>query len=252
MLSDPHVSRDMGETILDTEVGTTLRWLLRRFGSPRMVLTNIAKVAPKFTSVATMRAIEHGRRHVVVTYRLHDGKQPHRLDCDANIGLLSATGPLFGLPRLDVEHVGCQVNGADECVYVVRWPVRRRLNPWHFARRRRDHLAEQVESLRSQVESLESVAADLVSSDDKRDVLQRIVARAASAVTASRFVLAIQENERDPVEVFHDGFTDEDVLAIGEQLLRGEPQETGRASSSTSHRRDGGTGGWLCCTKVTR
>jgi diguanylate cyclase (GGDEF)-like protein len=224
VLGDPVVSRHMGETVLDTRVGTPLRLILRGFGSPRMVLANVAKVCPKFSTVATMRAVEHGRRHIVVTYELDADKPPHRLDCEANIGLMSAAGPLFGLPLLDVEHPECQVDGASRCTYVVRWPLRRRL-PARLLARRRSHLQEQVDSLTAQVESLQSTAADLVSSDDQHDVLARIVARAARAVSAQRYVLAVQTRTGTPIEVHHDGFDDDEARVVGAQLLTDAVEE---------------------------
>jgi diguanylate cyclase (GGDEF)-like protein len=216
VLGDPIVSRHMGETVLQTRVGTPLRLVLRAFGSPRMVLSNVAKVCPKFSTVATMQALEHSKRHIVVSYELHAGKQPHRLDCEANIGLMSAAGPLFGLPLLDVEHVECQVDGAPRCVYVVRWPMRRRLRLLHRAT---GHLEEQVDSLTAQVASLQSTAADLVSSEDKREVLARIVTRAAHAVSAQRYVLAVRAHDGGPIEVHHDGFDDAQARAVGAELL---------------------------------
>ena len=60
-----------------------------------------------------------------VTYRLHDGKTPHRGDCQLNIGLMRTIGPVFGLPPLEIEHTACQVDGAPECQYTVRWTRRR-------------------------------------------------------------------------------------------------------------------------------
>jgi diguanylate cyclase (GGDEF)-like protein len=167
-----------------------------------------------------MQAIEHSRRHIVVTYELDPAKTPHRLDCEANIGLMSAAGPLFGLPLLDVEHPECQVDGASKCTYVVRWPLRRRLPARLFARRR-SHLREQVDTLTAQVESLQSTAADLVSSADRHDVLARIVTRAARAVAAQRYVLAVQAREGAPIEVHHDGFEDGEAQSVGAQLLAG-------------------------------
>jgi diguanylate cyclase (GGDEF)-like protein len=217
VLGDPHVSRHMGETVLDTRVGAPLRLLLRGFGSPRMVLSNVAKVCPKFSTVATMRAVEHSRRHIVVTYELHEGYRPHRLDCEANIGLMSAAGPLFGLPLLDVEHVECQVQGAPRCVYIVRWPLRRRVR---FLRRKRLHLEEQVEALATRVESMQEIATDLVSFDDKRDVLARVITRAGNAVSAQRYLLAVRTRDGGPIEVHHDGFTDAAARSLGEELLR--------------------------------
>jgi hypothetical protein len=45
VLGDPVVSRHMGETVLDTRVGTPLRLILRGFGSPRMVLATSPRCA---------------------------------------------------------------------------------------------------------------------------------------------------------------------------------------------------------------
>jgi diguanylate cyclase (GGDEF)-like protein len=216
VLDDPVVSRHIGEHVLDTRVGIPLRLLLRGFGSPRMVLSNVAKVSPKFSTCATMQAIEQGRRHIVVSYRLHEGKEPHFLDCQANIGLMSASGPLFGLPLLDVEHPECQVEGAPQCVYVVRWPIRRRLR---FLRRKRDHLEEQAASLAAQVQSLQSIAADLVSSRDTHEVLDRIVAHATNSVSAQRYLLAVRTRDGAPVQVHQDGFSASTAQRIGEALL---------------------------------
>jgi diguanylate cyclase (GGDEF)-like protein len=215
-LGDPIVSRHMGETILETRVGTPLRLLLRGFGSPGMVLSKVAKVCPKFSTVATMQAIEHSRRHIVVSYELDSGKPPHRLDCESTIGLLSAAGPLFGLPLLDVEHVECQVQGAPKCIYVVRWPIRHRLRLFG---RKRAHLEERVESLSAQVESLQSIAADLVSSHDTTEVLDRIVTRAARAVSAQRYVLAVRTRDGGPIAVHYDGFVEAEAEAVGAALL---------------------------------
>src|SRR3954454_24914542 len=64
VLRDPIVSRHMGETVLETSVNPVLRTLLRRFGSPRLVLANIARVAPKFATTSVMTASPHGRREM--------------------------------------------------------------------------------------------------------------------------------------------------------------------------------------------
>jgi diguanylate cyclase (GGDEF)-like protein len=218
VLDDAHVSKHMGASVLDTSIAVTLRVLLRRFGSPRLVLTNVARVIPKFSTVARMETIERGRRHVTVTYQLDGSKTPHRLDCESNLGFLSSVGPLFGLPHCEVEHEQCQVRGADRCVYVVRW---RRHNAVSTVRRRRRHLSEQVASLAAQVESLQSIAADLVSSEDTDEVLTRIIEHAAESVSAQRYLLAVQTSDGAPVRVHHDGFEPQHARRVADALLAG-------------------------------
>src|SRR5436190_17274915 len=52
VLGDNEVTRHIGETALSHQVGTGLRTLLRTLGSPRVVLSNIAKASAKFSTVA--------------------------------------------------------------------------------------------------------------------------------------------------------------------------------------------------------
>jgi diguanylate cyclase (GGDEF)-like protein len=218
ILGDPHVSRHMGEAALEHRVGAGLRLLLRTLGSPRLVLANVAKACPKFSTVATMEALELHRERAVVAYRLDDGKRPHRLDCEYNMGLISVIGPLFGLPPLEIEHPACQVRGDERCIYRVQWPSRlRRLGRSRRLRQRQLH--QQLAELATEVQSLRSTAADLVSSDDVSDVLARIVSRAASAVSAPRYLLAVERSGR--VEIHHDGEWDDAVGAVAAELLEG-------------------------------
>jgi diguanylate cyclase (GGDEF)-like protein len=214
VLGDNEVTRHIGEAALSHQVGAGLRTLLRTLGSPRVVLSNVAKACPKFSTVARMEAVELGRTHAVVTYELDATKQPHRLDCLMNIGLLSVIGPLFGLPLLDVEHDECQVRGAERCVYRVRWPARRRMFARRHAERDRGQYAE---SLAQQLRALQLVAADLVWADDVSDVLGRIVTRASEAVTAPRHLLAVDRHGE--IEVHSVGFSPTAARKVATDLL---------------------------------
>jgi diguanylate cyclase (GGDEF)-like protein len=219
VLHDPVVSRHMGEACLETNIGATLRFILRGVGSPKMVLANVARVAPKFSTSAKMTATTIGKREMRVTYELDASKQPHLLDCESNIGLMAAIGPLFGLPLLTIDHPECQVNGAPQCVYLVRWPRSGRL--WRRGSSR-SYLREQVAALTTQVESLQSTTADLVSSEDTRTVLDHIVRRAGQAVSAQRYLLAVRTRENGPLEVHFAGFDGAGARALGEQLVEGD------------------------------
>lgn len=218
VLDDPLVSRHIGQSALDHRVGAGLRVLLRTLGSPGRVLSNVAKAAPKFSTVATMEALQVATTGAVVTYELHPQKQPHVLDCECNIGLISVIGPLFGMPPLTVEHSECQVHGAPRCRYEVSWSARSRL-PWRN-RIGRAHLEEQLSAVTAQLESLQSTAADLVSSSDVDSLLSRIVARAGVAVSATRFLLAVRATDDSPLRIHADGYaTDEEAERAGHELL---------------------------------
>jgi diguanylate cyclase (GGDEF)-like protein len=215
VLDDPDVTRHIGESALQHQVGAGLRVLLRTLGSPRVVISNIAKTCPKFSTVARMEVVELGRDHARVTYELDASKTPHRLDCLLNQGLMAVIGPLFGQPLLEIAHPECQVLGAPRCVYDIRWSRRR----WRRRRARVEFLEEQVRALSSQLTALQSTAADLVSPDALDEVLDRIVSRASVAVRANRFLLAVRlGNGR--LSVHGDGYLPDHARHLAERLLQ--------------------------------
>ena len=219
VLDDPDAVLRMGEAALDHQVGPGIRILIRALGSPRMVLANVAKACPKFSTVATMTAEEvtQSRAGSVyrVTYRLDDGKTPHRGDCQLNIGLMRTIGPIFGLPPLDIEHTVCQVDGAPQCEYTVSWARRR------FGRKRAQLRAcvDEVDALTAQLAMLQSTTEDLVSSDDVDAVLGRIVTRAGRAVSAPRYLLALYEHETISTSVHADGINPAELEAVAAAVL---------------------------------
>ncbi len=218
VLDDPDAMLHIGETALNYQVAPGIRILLRRLGSPRIVLANVAKACPKFSTVATMCAEELGKEHAVVTYRLDPAKTPHLGDCQLNIGLMRTIGLLFGMPPLSIEHPECQVFGAPECRYLVTWSERRSLRA-----RRREHTRAQsneIDALTAQIELLQSTTADLISSDDVDDVLERIVTRAGRSVSAPRYLLALHRSDVVDASVHSDGIAVEDLEAATEAVLR--------------------------------
>ncbi len=221
VLGDPHVARHVGEAVLDERVGTAVKVLLRATGSPAQVLRNIARAAPKFSTVCTMSAphVDHG--HATVTYRLHDGFTPSRWDCDYNIGLISQVNVLFGHPPARVTHDRCQVRGATECVYEVSLPSRKRR--LRLPRSRVAHLTDQLQTLSERAESLQTTIADLASPDAVDVVLSRIAARASEAVRAQAYLLVLAGLGRTTRTLHHDGLTDEQAHTLANRICDAEP-----------------------------
>ena len=216
VLDDPDVALHIGETALDHSVGPGIRILLRRLGSPRMVLSNVSKAAAKFSTVTDMWAEHIDKDFAVIRYRLHDPARAHRADCQLNIGFMRTIGELFGMPPLEVEHPQCQVLGAPECEYVVRWTKARR------GRRRRDAvLSNQVDALEAQLTLLQATTADLVSSDDIDEVLARIVTSAGRAVSAPGYLLALYDTVEVTDRVHADGIGADHVDTVATEVLEG-------------------------------
>jgi signal transduction histidine kinase len=229
VLQDRLVARHIGETIIETNVGGGLKLLLRTLGSPQQVLRRVPKVTRRLSTVCTVDAREVEKNRAVVTYRLHDGLIPSRLDCDYNIGLLSQVPVLFGLRPASVVHDECQVRGAPECVYRLRWTTRSRL-PWRARKKRFADLEGQLTSLGERTEALESTTADLISPDEVETVLARIAQRAANAVRAQAYVLAVHPAPDSALQIHHAGLAVEEAERIARQL-EGE-RRTGDFSDS--------------------
>jgi diguanylate cyclase (GGDEF)-like protein len=176
------------------------------------VLRNLPRVTGKFSSVAIMEALEIERSRALIAYHVLPSVEPHRADCQYNIGLLSQIGPLFGLPRSSVVQYGCQAEGDRRCIYEVSWVGKA---PAQRGRRRKASvLAAQLADLDATFDQVLSTAADLVSDDDVDTVLSRITERAAVAAHAPQFVLAVRPTDIDPLRVHHVGLTDDEVAQL--------------------------------------
>jgi GAF domain-containing protein len=223
VLGDPGAVRKIGQFMLRSRIALPLLVLLRALGSPEQVLRNVAKANSRFSTNSTVQTLEIGNGHAVVTYRLHDGYPPDALDCQYTEGLLSLVPEVFGLPAASVQHGECQVHGAPACLFRLRWRPRHRWG--RRVRAENAHLRDQLDAITQRFQELQSVAADLVSTEDVSTVLARIATKASHAVRAPRYLLAARATPASPLRVHHQGFTEEEASALGERLIRGEPLE---------------------------
>src|SRR3712207_3269950 len=143
-----------------------------------------------------MRVVESGATHATLSYRLHEGYRHSRLDCQYAQGLIGMVPTIFGLPPAELLHLECESDGHPVCVYHLSWERRRRFGGRHAGGESRELLA-----LRDQLRILQSAAADLVASEDVDTVLQRIVEKAAEAVLAPGWVLAVADPAGGPALV---------------------------------------------------
>ena len=130
VLDDPQVTIRAGEYALEAGVGDALKAALRAFGSPELVYANVARANHKFNRHSVMKVRARGDGHVTISFRHIVDVRPTRLDCLFNVGILGCGPTLFGLAPARVTHTECVLDGADECVYEVRWDQRGRLARW--------------------------------------------------------------------------------------------------------------------------
>jgi diguanylate cyclase (GGDEF)-like protein len=225
LLDEPDIGRRVGEAVMEQRTSIPLRVVLRALGSPGALCRSVAKASAKFSTNYTCTALAVERDRAIILNRLHDGYQPHRMDCDYTAGLMSQIPVVFGLPAATVLHDECQVRGAPACVYHLRWRARYRL-PWRAQRARAADVATQLELITERYEALQSSVVDLVSPADVDTVLGRITRRAADAVRAQKYLLALTD-EDGKISVHHDGMTPEEAELLAAEILGPNPSDRG-------------------------
>ena len=130
VLDDPQATRRAGAYALEAGVGTTLKAALRAFGSPELAYANVARSNHKFSRNSRMEVLMVGDGYATLSYRQVVDVRNTRVDCLYNQGLLGVLPQLFGLAPARVTHTQCALDGADACVYDVRWERRSRLARW--------------------------------------------------------------------------------------------------------------------------
>ena len=219
VLDDPQTMFKVGASALHSGLAHALVLLLRAMGSPRQVFTRLPRAVEKFSTTSTMEILEAGAVSATIRYRLHEGYQHSRLDCEYAQGLITTVPTVFGLPAARIVHDECESDGHPACIYHLSWDRRSVLR----RRGRNDAAADpELTALRGQLRILQSAATDLVGSDDLDTVLHRIVARAAEAVLAPAYLLAVSAPGDGPPLVHSAGLPAEDVPAMAAALLTGE------------------------------
>ncbi|SFF21159.1 GGDEF domain-containing protein [Blastococcus tunisiensis] len=218
VVGDPALMFKVGAAALQTGLAHSIVILLRALGSPRQVINQLPRAVAKFSTTSTMEVLDSGATSATIRYTLHPGYRHSRLDCSYAQGLFSVVPTVFGLPAARIEHDECESDGHGACVYRITWDRRTRL-----PRRRRDRAAQSLElhALRGQLRILQSAATELVASDDVATALQRIVARAAEAVLAPAYLLAVRPPGRGEPYVHSAGLPAADVAGMAATLLAG-------------------------------
>jgi diguanylate cyclase (GGDEF)-like protein len=211
VLGDDDVGLRVAEAVLAHSVGTAERLALSMTGGPGRLLRLIAKAGAKFSTVSDFRALRVTRGAAAVEYRLHDGYEPSRFDCDYTMGLLIQAPVVFGLPPASVTHPSCQVRGAATCRYEVKWrPPRAWWAPWRRGAVRDDVLES---AMLGQLRQLQGTVAELVAAPDPAVALATVADRAGYAVNAHAFLLVARPSADAPSQVCSFGLSAEELEA---------------------------------------
>jgi diguanylate cyclase (GGDEF)-like protein/putative nucleotidyltransferase with HDIG domain len=223
VLDDERVGLRVGEQAVRQHAGTPVATLLRSLGSPEAVYEQLAVGVSKFSTVTDLTPeVEPGRAVVRASARGDFPRHPHM--CDWTRGLLSQPPALFGLPPAIVEETECAARGDDCCLYTITWDAEKAASaadPQQLV----TALESQLVAMTERLESMYATARDLIALDDLDAALARITERAATAVRAPNYLLAVQTAPGDPLRVHHRGYVDEDVDAAAQSLLDGREDD---------------------------
>ncbi len=219
VLDDPDTMFKVGAAALHSGLAHSLVILLRAMGTPRQVIRKLPRGVAKFSTTSTMEVVESGATSATIAFRLHEGYVHSRLDCRYAQGLITTVPTVFGLAPAQIVHEECESDGFPACIYHLTWERRSRL-----PRRRTDSREAEAElnALRGQLRILQSAGTDLVASDDLETVLPRIVARAAEAVLAPAYLLAVANPSGGAPLVHSAGIPDGQLADLADALLAGQ------------------------------
>ncbi len=218
LTGDEDVVRRIGEDTVRQHAGTAVATLLRSLGSPQAIFEQLTLAATKFSTVIDLAPVELEPGRVVVRAKAKGGFARHRLHCQYTQGMLSSPPVLFGLPPARVVESQCEALGADQCLYTVTWDAEQAAeaaDPHQLV----TALESQLAAMTSRLESVYATARDLIALDDVDAALTRITERAASAVRAPKYLLAVHAGRGDEIHVHHRGFHGADTEAAARELL---------------------------------
>lgn len=121
VLEDPQAARRIGGAAIETNVFPGLKLALRAIGSPRLVYSQLPRVARKFTWAHAFEVVELSDAYARVEYTDVSGVGYDETDCDYNLGILPSVTTLFERRPAQVRHVECALRGASSCVYDLTW-----------------------------------------------------------------------------------------------------------------------------------
>src|SRR5204862_380444 len=121
-----------------------------------------------------------------------------------------------------VEESSCEPRGDDHCLYTVTWDADRAASaadPHELV----TALETQLVAMNDRLQSMYATAEDLVAFDDVEAALARITERAATAVRAPKYLLAVNAGPDGDLHVHHRGFEDHEAAAVARNLLADDP-----------------------------
>ena len=221
---DPEFARHAGEEGLDRLGSSTTLTVLRGLGSPEELFSHIEMATRRFNSVAAMEPVEVSNGFAEVRATAEPGFDRHLAHCEWTRGMLSQAPTLFGFPAATVEHPSCICLGAPACLYRVAWESAPSLARAGTKERERA-LEGQLETISARLKGVLATATELISAEDKDEILSRLVDQAALLVGAPAYVIELRLSPSSPVRRHRRGLSDAEAGDVAETVHDLDPAE---------------------------
>jgi len=237
VMDDPAVGRKAGEELFSRFAASEVVELLRSLERPSEVLRVIAEIGTKQSTVTAMECVEADEFHAIVSARTSTMIRRDPLFCDYTAGVLAAMPTIFGMALGAVTETECQAKGDPRCLYQVTWDPDTATD----APARVHFLAAQVAALATRFEALEAMASELASVGDVDEALRIITKRAAVAIRAPRFLVAVHLPRERRLRIHGVGFDDGQLDRCAAEVLVDDPDDRSGARlivdvASSTHR----------------
>ena len=209
----------VGAAALHCGLAHSIVILLRAMGSPRQVIRKLPRAVAKFSTTSTMEVVESGATSATIAFRLHEGYDHSRLDCRYAQGLITTVPTVFGLPPAQIVHEECESDGFPACIYHLTWE-RRSPAPAAGTPTPAPPRPSSTPCAGS-CASCSPPAPTSSPATTSSTALHRIVARAAEAVLAPAYLLAVADPAGGEPLVHSAGVPDDQVADLAAALLAG-------------------------------
>ena len=239
LTGDPRIGRGVGEEMVRQHAGTPVATLMRSLGPPEAIYEQLRHCGGE---------VQH-RQRGERTRRAPPGRAlccRRRLDRASRATSTCATGPAACCPsrpsssgclRRGSRRLGASSGATTTACTTVTWDAEeaaKTADPYELV----TALEAQLPRCRGRLDSMYATARDLIASDDLDAALARITDRAATAVRAPKYLLAVRIGAEGRLHVHHRGYLDEEAGDAADALLA----DTGERQRRVASRRRGRVG----------
>ncbi|HUY86326.1 MAG TPA: hypothetical protein VMU77_04375, partial [Acidimicrobiales bacterium] len=160
VMNDPDIGRAAGKELVRSNF-SGLGTFLSSLKGPAEVIELVSEIGAKSSTVTDIEAVEVTADSALVSARTKSPITRDKIFCSYTAGVLSLLPQLFGMDCAEVTEIKCQARGDMRCLYKVTWDPS--TDPEKSPERHIAYLKSQISALTDRMESLETIAADLVS-----------------------------------------------------------------------------------------